>query len=329
MFCGQCGKKVMENMLFCPFCGAAIVIPDQDEASRPSPAETDTAPEAQNEQRPPVRLFDDLKQDTEEEFVPLSFDFDADGPKNAPEPEPAREDTSEIEDVPEDIAPKRGKSERTRRPENTRGRNANTYIPAKDVEPDDLFMSSDGYDDDFDDDYDVDTEDDYAAEDEFEFEESERGNFFQRHIRGIVGSILLLIILLVCVIWFMSPSGQQLLAGWNLAWTAKPYATMAYSAYQSENYDTAASYYERAFSLDSDNYEYAHNALVSYYYAGDIEDATAMARKCIELAPDDETTYVDLKNMYPDADTRPWEISELILQGYERTGNEELNINGE
>ena len=30
MYCGQCGKKVMENMLFCPFCGAPIVIPDQD-----------------------------------------------------------------------------------------------------------------------------------------------------------------------------------------------------------------------------------------------------------------------------------------------------------
>jgi len=31
MFCSQCGKKVMENMLFCPFCGSPIVIPDQDE----------------------------------------------------------------------------------------------------------------------------------------------------------------------------------------------------------------------------------------------------------------------------------------------------------
>ena len=30
MFCGQCGKRVMENMLFCPFCGSPIVIPDQD-----------------------------------------------------------------------------------------------------------------------------------------------------------------------------------------------------------------------------------------------------------------------------------------------------------
>ena len=29
MFCSQCGKKVLESMLFCPFCGAPIVIPDQ------------------------------------------------------------------------------------------------------------------------------------------------------------------------------------------------------------------------------------------------------------------------------------------------------------
>ena len=37
MYCSQCGKKVAENMLFCPFCGAPIVIPEQDDVL---PAET-------------------------------------------------------------------------------------------------------------------------------------------------------------------------------------------------------------------------------------------------------------------------------------------------
>ena len=318
----------MENMLFCPFCGAAIVIPDQNDAEAQPQTEEKAADAPKVDlQKPRVCLFDDADKEKDEEFVPLSFDFDEAGTEDVPKAEdvPKSENIPEVEDVPEDITPVRRKSVQTRRPENVRGRNANTYIPAKDVEPDDLFMSFD----DFDDDYDAGAADDFADDGDFEFEESEHGSFLQRHIRGIVGSALLLIIVIVCVIWFMSPTGQQLLAGWNLAWTAKPYATLAYNAYQSENYDTAAAYYERAFTLDDDNYEYAHNALVSYYYADDIEDATAMARKCIELEPDDATTYVDLKNMYPDADTRPWEISELIRQGYERTGNAELNIDNE
>lgn len=40
MFCSQCGKKVTENMLFCPFCGKPIVIPDQE----PEEAESSAAP---------------------------------------------------------------------------------------------------------------------------------------------------------------------------------------------------------------------------------------------------------------------------------------------
>ena len=31
MYCSHCGKKVGEDMLFCPFCGKPIVIPEQDD----------------------------------------------------------------------------------------------------------------------------------------------------------------------------------------------------------------------------------------------------------------------------------------------------------
>ena len=43
MFCGQCGKKVMENMLFCPFCGEPIVIPDQDVPAAASALKADNS----------------------------------------------------------------------------------------------------------------------------------------------------------------------------------------------------------------------------------------------------------------------------------------------
>ena len=47
MFCGQCGKRVLDDMLFCPFCGSPIVIPDQDGPKPPAPPAP--APQAEAE----------------------------------------------------------------------------------------------------------------------------------------------------------------------------------------------------------------------------------------------------------------------------------------
>ena len=38
MYCSRCGKKVLDEMLYCPFCGAKIIIPDQsDDEGTPEP----------------------------------------------------------------------------------------------------------------------------------------------------------------------------------------------------------------------------------------------------------------------------------------------------
>ena len=188
MYCGQCGKKVMENMLFCPFCGAPIVIPDQDapeagarpEAPRPETA--DSSPEQRPEPAAPVSLFDAAerpakpsvpKQVPVEEFEPLRFDFDApDAEEEAePAPEPEAEPAPAVEDVPEPPAPPKRRSAPTR-PENHRSRSANTYIPVKDMDLDDIFM--DGGDED--DAYDVDEDYGDPYEDDFDYEEPESGS---------------------------------------------------------------------------------------------------------------------------------------------------------
>ncbi|MBQ3305593.1 MAG: zinc-ribbon domain-containing protein, partial [Clostridia bacterium] len=44
MYCSHCGKKVGEDMLFCPFCGKPIVIPEQDDAPVAAPVDADPAP---------------------------------------------------------------------------------------------------------------------------------------------------------------------------------------------------------------------------------------------------------------------------------------------
>lgn len=342
MYCGQCGKKVLENMLFCPFCGSPIVIPDQDEAAplpvqQAAPPANHEAP-AQDEPLPekPVSLFDGYApremEIPQEDFEPLRFDFDA-PQEDEPEPEPAPEPEPRPEPEPEPAQqPQRRPAPPKRRPDGASRRAANTYIPVKELAPDDIFMDEvrheEDYDDEYDDDYDHaghDREDDFI--DDFEFEERESGSFFQRHIRGIVGLILLLVLLVICAVWAFSPKGQLALARVNLAWTPQVYADLGYEAYLQNSDLLAARYYEKALSRDEANYEYAHSAMVAYYEADEIESAAAMLKKCIEMDPDNPEPYQEMLILYPDAQKRPWEITELIRLGHQRTGDESLKQN--
>ena len=370
MYCGQCGKKVMENMLFCPFCGSPIVIPEQD-ASIPEPApveeaapveerafEAPAAPEeeiAETEEAEqeafvplegarPVSLFADEDEQVKpapdrKAFVPLSFSFEqqlqeaqeaeaAEIKAEAEEDPPVKDEKPGPEvNIPKAVMdeltrrPARRPAQELRRPQN---RVASTYIPIKEIDPDDMFM--DRFDDD-EDDYDMDEAPSRARyDDEFDFEEPEQGGFFQRHIRGIVGLLLLLVMAAICAAWAFSPKGQESLAKVNLAWTAKPYAEMGYEAYNRGSHLQAARYYEKALSLEQDNYEHAHSAMVAYYDAYEIESAAEMLKKCIEMDPKNPTPYQEMLILYPDPVTRPWEISELIRLGYQRTGDATLNV---
>ena len=468
MYCGQCGKKIVDSMLFCPFCGSPIVIPDQDEAPSPTAArpqepetaqrnarhqetdapaamtarpqeaeaaqrdarsqetdapaamaarpqeaeaaqrnarhqeteapaamaarpqeaeatqrnarsqETDApaamaahpreAEAAQWNARPqkiaaaqrvapfapespvatvekrgteatapfvtepvrvdrPVSLFDSPVPGKaplrDEEFIPLSFE------EASPEVAQPSKDIDivsariGIEDVkPEPAASRRPAPQELYRPESARRRASQTFIPVKDVDPEDMFMDGGEDADDYDD-YDLD-EDDGRYREDFDFEEPENGGFIQRHIRGVVGLALLLILLVICVVWAFSLNGQRTLAKANLAWTAQPYADLGYEAYRQDSDLLAARYYEKALARDESNYEYAHSAMVAYYEAEDIPSAAAMLKKCIAMNPDSPEPYQEMLILYPDAQTRPWEIQELIRQGYARTGNAAL-----
>lgn len=361
MYCGQCGKKVMENMLFCPFCGSPIVIPDQDE-TRAQVAEVQTV-EAQAEknveivevsgneparEEAPTSLFAEAdarkavgesdgeeRKIREQSFVPLSFDFDAqlaehgvsDGDKWPPLQQPEERKEVKPEAAQDRPQPVRRPPQDMRRMENGRRRSANTYIPVKELDVANMFMDGDDEDD-----YDADDFNERTIarsgryQDDFEFEEPEHGGFFQRHIRGLVGLLLFAILLLICTVWAFSGKGQRVLAQVNLAWTAQPYADLGYEAYQQDSDLLAARYYEKAYSRESDNYEYAHSAMVAYYEANEIESAAAMLKKCIEMAPNDSEPYREMLILYPDAQTRPWEITELIRLGYQRTGDEALKL---
>lgn len=130
MFCGQCGKRVLDTMLFCPFCGSPIVIPDQETGepatAAPAPveapeqpavdlpeAEEEVFPEAEDESE--ADAFIDLEPEPKEDFEPLHFDepdaFDALADEPEPEILPAVEEPErpvslfdDAEDAQEDEA---------------------------------------------------------------------------------------------------------------------------------------------------------------------------------------------------------------------------------
>lgn len=402
VYCGQCGKKIMENMLFCPFCGAPVVIPEQGDA-RPdeapeaierapeaawaargadAPEDAQSAPEAgereaasparaadssdspaepaaqaqdaapsqtareaaapsplpardgakrerassPREADRPVSLFAEF-DDATEEFVPLNFD--AEDPvqvKPAPlEIVPAEPEPEEAPPEPARRPVRRTAPQEFRRPEGARRRAAQTYIPVKEVDPADMFMDDDDEYDDFEA-----GRGDYAPRrhaSPYEFEEPEYGGFLQRHVRGVVGLSLIVVLVAVLLIWAFSSGGQLALARANLAWEAQPYADLGYEAYRQGSYLQAARYYEKAYDREDTNYEYAHSAMVAYYDSGDAESAATMLKACISMQPNSVEPYQELLILYPDAQSRPWEIQELIRQGYERTGDASLNPN--
>lgn len=366
MYCVQCGKKLRDDMLFCPYCGTPVAILDQDEPQPTTFAENlpsnDAEASASQEEaemlvfperelpRPEkaakreervISLFDDFDTDEAQEevaFKPLNFDFDADEtPSEASEPEETEPTASNLQadenddavDLLEEKIPLRPQTRRKstliQPTEATKGRANKTFIPVQDVNPDNIFMDEPEDADEYDA-YDDAYSDDFGDGDDFEFEDREEGVFFRRHIRGFVGLLLMVMLLVICFIWASTVKGQTVLAQFNLAWNPKVYAELAHEAYQKDYDLQAARYYERAYSRDTDNYDYAHSAVVAYYEADKLENATAMLKICVELQPNISEPYVDFLTLYPDAETRPWEITELIRNGYQRTGDERLNL---
>lgn len=341
MYCSQCGKKVMDSMLFCPFCGSPIVIPEQDEIG----------PAAREEEKPRTDVPETgivFEEQNVNAFIPLDVNIEWDKvdipsadddrvdivPTNLQFAEP-EEEADEEEDQSDEISellssqlreePVRldghapdlshGGDSAKNRPKSRK--QANTYAPVKAFNPNDIFL--DGEDEE---DY-----DDYEDE-EYDFEEPEEGGFLIRHIRGIVAFSLFIVVMAILAGWAFSDAGQLALANANLAWRPGAYERLGYEAYQQGQYTLSGNYYAKALSRDADKYDYAYSAGVAYYAAEDTARAAEMAKLAIEIDAGDADAYHLLLRLYPAAETRPWEITELIRQGYQMTGDAGLNVIG-
>ena len=227
-------------------------------------------------------------------------------------------------------------------------RSRSTLVPDKPIQTDEASMFLEGRDDfdvpeasdDFDDDRDdFDNFEDEARlpvrqrkryrdedpDDEDDDDDEER-SFVFRHIRGIVGALLFLVLLAILGFYALSDPGQMTLAKINATLPLRPeiYSRIAYDYYQSGDYAHSGVYYERALARQPDSYNYASSAAMAYISGGDNDRAAEMLRKCVQLKPDAVEPYVYLLSLYPNANSRPWDVAQLLKQGYERTGDARL-----
>ena len=398
MFCSQCGKKLREGMLFCPFCGAEIVIPEQDGPDAPpaarAPEPEPVSPPPEEPLREPIpEVLDDRPAATaapgDDAAEPL---FDDDSPiydveaarpapaERTPDAAPVRRDDGApadwrnafddwLDDVPgtasdasmqaadlvcpeepakplshrsaagEAVPVRRGESDTRRsrrlgrraaprqddgeapRPGTASlsgGASRGTVVPRKRRDRnEDLFMDAAAPDVDA---YDADEDDFDGTTEVFE----EKPSFFFRHLRSMVGLMLLALLAFIIGVYAFSGPGQTNLAKLNLAWQPEVYSRLGKESYNVGQFQQAGAYYERALSRAPENYGYASSAAKCYLDAKNNDKATEMLKRCIALMPTAEDPYIYLLGLYTDPVTRPLEIVQLLQQGYQMTGSDRL-----
>ena len=175
MYCSQCGKKVQENMLFCPFCGSPIVIPDQDEESAPAaPAFSDVGHQAVQAKAAKQAVpagdflteaaleFEPEVQSEDGGFVPLNMEQAMEPSREAREARRENAPQAEISDLlsgqihAEPVrldghSPNLSGAHRSEAARRNVRKSADTFVPQKRFNPNDIFLDSADYRDDEDD----------------------------------------------------------------------------------------------------------------------------------------------------------------------------------
>ena len=205
----------------------------------------------------------------------------------------------------------------------TGARRANTVVPPRAPDPDDLFLEDE-----------ADAEDDIADFvqeylDDYRYEDRPHGNFFVRHIRGFVTLILLAIVAVVVGSWLTFGSGQRLLGQLYISGNPATYVELGKEADEAGNYEEAGAYYLKALEvrgeeLDGSDRTTAVNAANAYIRAGNSGRAAAALEYLIAIDPNDPAPYNTLKQLYPDAASRPQSVTRLLQQGAQNTGDASL-----
>ena len=75
---------------------------------------------------------------------------------------------------------------------------------------------------------------------------------------------------------------------------------------------------------DPQNGDYASSAAMAYISDNNTDKAAELLRRCAELEPKRVEPYIYLLNLYPNENSRPWDVAQMLRQGYEKTGDARL-----
>ena len=202
-------------------------------------------------------------------------------------------------------------------------RRASTVVPPRVPDTDDLFFEDE-----------TEAEDDIADFvqeylDDYCYEERPSGNFFMRHIRGFVCLILLLIFSLVVGYWLRFGDGQRVLGQLYISRNPETYIALAEEASAAGDNEEAGAYYLKALELKGDgfgdgDFEIAVNAANAYSNTGDTGHWAEALEYIIAIDPDYHEAYTVLRMLYPDPAARPQDVTQLLQQGYQNTGDASL-----
>lgn len=323
MYCSECGKKNPDKAKFCAYCGAKLLTEPLEASAVDAPeweaesrfdAPEQTAPvnertESANEWAKPV--------EPERNAVEIEEPVRRDPPKTVPPRKRASDDGIVRADHSRPAEPSVwAKPEDTGRARQAARKGApSTIVPlhGRESEPEqDLFF--DGYDN-----------APAPRKSVAKRSKQRKPSFIEQNLRGVIGIGMTLATLLILAAWlFLFPSGQQMLARFGLTDNPTAYAGIAQSAYDAQNYATAAQNYYQALLLDDDNYEYALMTAQCYQLAGSSGAASTALTMAIDINASDIRAYRLLQQIYPNAQTRPTAVTELLSQGATLTGDASL-----
>ena len=141
--------------------------------------------------------------------------------------------------------------------------------------------------------------------------------------------ILLLVFALGIYFWLAFGSGQRLMGQLYISGNPATYVELGKEAETAGDYAEAGDYFLKALEvrgaeLDSSDRDTAVNAANAYIRAENAGRAAEALEYLIAIDPNDPAPYNTLKQLYPDAASRPQRVTQLLQQGAQNTGDASL-----
>ena len=106
--------------------------------------------------------------------------------------------------------------------------------------------------------------------------------------------------------------------------SAAVYAQQGQEDSAQSGYEEAGAYYLKALEFDPTDRDTAIDAANAYIRAGNAGRAAEALEYLIAIDPNDSAPYNTLKQLYPDAASRPQHVTQLLRQGAQNTGDASL-----